>query len=128
MRDLAKRLVVASRAAHDAAGEPHVHEAVAVCEILQKSISKFAGADGFKALMRRAMALARVETPALQSVKLGDNCQMEGLDELATAPGGADAAAVLTAHMLELLVTFIGEPLTLRLVREGWPDAKLDNE
>jgi hypothetical protein len=24
--------------------------------------------------------------------------------------------------LLELLVTFIGEPLTLRLVRESWPE------
>ena len=40
--------------------------------------------------------------------------------------GGAEAAVAITAHLLGLLVTFIGEPLTLRLVREAWPDASLD--
>ncbi len=29
-------------------------------------------------------------------------------------------------HLLGLLVTFIGEPLTLALVREAWPDISLD--
>ncbi len=40
--------------------------------------------------------------------------------------GGVEAAVAITAHLLGLLVTFIGEPLTLRLVREAWPDASLD--
>jgi hypothetical protein len=30
------------------------------------------------------------------------------------------------AHLLELLVTFIGAPLTLSLVRDKWPDASMD--
>jgi hypothetical protein len=34
-----------------------------------------------------------------------------------------DAAVAITAQLLGLLVTFIGEPLTVRLVREAWPDA-----
>jgi hypothetical protein len=29
------------------------------------------------------------------------------------------------AQLLGLLVTFIGEPLTLRLVRDAWPDAPI---
>jgi hypothetical protein len=28
--------------------------------------------------------------------------------------------------LLELLVTFIGEPLTLRLVHDTWPDASMN--
>jgi hypothetical protein len=30
------------------------------------------------------------------------------------------------AHLLDLLVTFIGAPLTLRLLRNKWPDASMD--
>jgi hypothetical protein len=33
---------------------------------------------------------------------------------------------VIIAQLLELLVTFIGQPLTLRIVHESWPDASLD--
>jgi hypothetical protein len=35
------------------------------------------------------------------------------------------AGTVLVAHLLELLVTFIGAPLTLNLVRDKWPDASM---
>jgi hypothetical protein len=113
MRGLARRLLAASRTASD----PPVHDAVAVCERLRIALTKFAGAEGFAALLRRALALARAEAPSLQSVKLGSNCHMEGLDEVTP-----DAAVALAAHLLELLVTFIGEPLALRIMREGWPD------
>ena len=42
--------------------------------------------------------------------------------------GGVEAVAALAAHLLGLLVTFIGESLALRVVREGWPDASFDDE
>ena len=35
---------------------------------------------------------------------------------------------MVVAHLLGLLVTFIGEPLTLRLVRDAWPDASVGPE
>jgi len=34
-----------------------------------------------------------------------------------------NGGAVLVTQLLGLLVTFIGQALTLRLVRELWPDA-----
>ena len=36
------------------------------------------------------------------------------------------AGMVLVTHLLELLVVFIGAPLTLRLVRDKWPEASMD--
>ena len=127
MRDLARRLL-AVEAASQSAADPHGHEAVRVCEKLRVSLTRFAGADGFAALLRRALALARAEVPALHSVKVKPDGSLEGLEELAAmrATAGAEAAVAITAHLLGLLVTFIGEPLTLRLVREAWPDASLD--
>jgi hypothetical protein len=59
----------------------------------------------------------------LKSVTLGPDGHVEGLDE-----GDADAAVALAAHLLELLVTFIGEPLTLRLVREAWPQRSVPGD
>jgi hypothetical protein len=32
----------------------------------------------------------------------------------------------LVVHLLELLATFIGEPLTVRLVQQVWPKARLN--
>jgi hypothetical protein len=127
MRNLAQRLL-AVEAANRSATHAHVHEAVRVCEKLRISLIRLAGSDGFASLLRRTLALARAEVPALERVTVNPDCSMEGLEELvADAPGGgADAPVAITAHLLELLVTFIGEPLTLRLVRDAWPDASLD--
>lgn len=128
MRDLARRLLAASQTASD----PHVHEAVLVSEKLRISLTKFAGADGFASLQRRALVLARAVVPSLQSVKVGADGRLEGFEQIAadtgTGAGGAvegEAAVAITAHLLGLLVTFIGEPLTLRLVRDAWPNASL---
>jgi hypothetical protein len=126
-RDLARRLL-AVEAASPSAAEPRVHEAVRVCEKLRVSLTRFAGADGFKALLRRALALARAEVPALDGVAEKADGSVEGLEELAADARnvGTDAAVAIIAHLLGLLITFIGAPLTVRLVGEGWPDALLD--
>ena len=129
-RDLARRLL-AVEAASQSAADPRVHEAVRVCEKLRVSLTRFAGVDGFRALLRRALALARAEVPALHGVTEKADGSMEGLEKVAadarnSGVGGGDAAVAITAHLLGLLVTFIGEPLTVRLTREAWPDASLD--
>ena len=41
------------------------------------------------------------------------------------ANGGHEEVVAIVAHVLGLLETFVGEPFTLRLVREAWPDASL---
>ena len=125
-RDLARRLLAASKTALN----PHVPEAVLVIEKLRTSLTKFAGFEGFASLLRRALQLASADVPSLKSVKVASDGRLEGFEQLVadTGTGAAgDAAAVaITAHLLWLLVTFIGEPLTLTLVREAWPDTSLD--
>ena len=37
----------------------------------------------------------------------------------------AEGEAVLVAQLIGLLVTFIGEALTLHLLHEAWPEASL---
>lgn len=126
MRDLAKRLLAANHAASD----PHVHEAVLVSEKLRVPLTRFAGTDGFASLLRRALALARAEVPTLQDARVSADGRLEGLEAPASTAGagagGSEAAVALTAQLLGLLVTFIGQPFTLRMVREAWPDAALD--
>jgi hypothetical protein len=122
MRDLARRLLAASQSASG----PHVHEAVAVSERLRISLAKFAGDAGFASLLRRALVLASGDVPSLQSVKIGADGRLEGFEQLAADTGtgalGGEAAVAITAHLLGLLVVFIGESLTLRLLRASWPD------
>ena len=127
MRGLARRLL-AVEASYSAAPDQPLHEAVRVCDKLRLSLTRLAGADGFASLLGRSLALARLEAPSLNRITIKPDCSMEGLEALAAdeTDGGAEAAVVLAAHLLGLLVTFIGEPLTLRLVRESWPDASFD--
>ena len=129
MQDLARRLL-AVEAASQSAIASHVHEAVRVCEKLQISLTRFAGSDGFKSLLRRALALARADVPSLQTVKLKPDGSLEGCEGLAVdaTNGAPEAAVAIIAHLLGLLVTFIGKPFTLRLVREAWPDTSLNEE
>ena len=116
MRDLARQLLALSKSTSGS-----VHQGVWVCEMLRMSVGRFAGADGFTALLRRALALAGAEFPLLRSVKLSPSGHLEGLEDVP-----AEAAVPLAAHLLELLVTFIGKPLTLRLLRDAWPESSLE--
>lgn len=129
IRVLAQRLV-AAEAASQSAADPRAPETVLVFEKLRVALTRFAGADGFTALLRRALALARAEVRTLHGITEKTDGSMERLEEFAADAGNSgvgedDAAVAITAHLLGLLVTFIGEPLMVRLVREAWPDASL---
>lgn len=129
MRDLVGRLRAGSRTDAD----PQVDEPAVVIEKLRIPLTRFAGAEGFASLLRRALMLARADVSSLQSVKVGADGRLEGVEQLAAttsvgaAGAGAEAVAAVAEHLLELLVTFVGERLTLRLVREAWPDTSLDD-
>ena len=126
IRALARRLL-ALEAASQGVGDARVHEGVRVCEKLKTSLTRLAGADSFTSLLRRALVLARTEVPSLHDITVKADCSMDGLGKLARKDS-TEATAALTAHLLWLLVTFIGEPLTMKLVREAWPDASVDEE
>ena len=126
IRALARRLL-ALEAARQGVAAARVHEGVRVCEKLRISLTRLAGADSFTSLLGRALVLARTEVPSLHGITVKQDCSMDGLEKLARKDG-TEATAALTAYLLWLLVTFIGEPLTLRLVREAWPDSSVDEE
>lgn len=96
-----------------------------VSDGLRAALTRFAGADGYASLLCRALALAAADIPALKGVKVGADARLEGLESLGGGKARHEAAVAITAHLLDLLVTFIGERLTLRLVREVWPDTAL---
>jgi hypothetical protein len=124
IRSLARRLLAESHKS-----EPGATAAVLVTEKLRAVLTRFAGAEGFSSLLRRALTLARAEAPALESVTIGQDGRLQGLETGSPAEkAGAEAAEAIVSHLLALLVTFVGEPLTLQLVREGWPGATLEVE
>jgi hypothetical protein len=122
IRSWAQRLL-ALEAANKSVSDTDQHELLQVFEKLRIALTQFVGADGFTALMRRALALARKEVPSLQNAKVTPEGRLEGIDESAAdAKNGSEAATAVIANLLALLVTFLGEPLTLRLMGDAWPD------
>ena len=121
-RDLARRLLAASQTGSG----PHGSEVAAVIQRLRIFLSKFAGDAGFVSLLRRAVAMARADIPSLQNVEIGMDGRLDGVEQNGADLGinalGAEAALAITAHLLGLMVTFIGQSLTVRLLRESWPD------
>jgi hypothetical protein len=70
--------------------------------------------------------LARAEAPTLSAVQVTADGLLQGLVELESQSDKDHAeqeGAILIAQLLGLLSIFIGEALTLRLVRDAWPDA-----
>jgi hypothetical protein len=127
IQDLARQLL-AFEAKRDNSSETRVDVAVQVIEELRLRLIKFAGVDGFRSLLSRALTLAKAEVPSLNMVHIGADGSVEGFDGIEgskEAGAATQAGTVLLAHLLELLVTFIGAPLTLRLVHDKWPDASM---
>lgn len=115
IRQMAERL-------HVYETEPETSEvarptAIQVCEKLVRLLGKLVGIAGSRALLARALSLAKRETQALMTVSIRDDGTLEGLT--GKAAGGSP---VLIAHLVGLVVTFLGEALTLRLLRDVWPD------
>jgi hypothetical protein len=99
---------------------------VCVCDRLRRPLSVLAGVDGYKALLGRALALAKAKVPSLGPVQIEeDGClAVPGHFEPQRDTDKINAEDVeLVAQLLGLLVTFIGVALTMQLVRDVWPDA-----
>ena len=120
-RDLARRLLASSLIVSN----QDVQAPVLVSDKLRNSLIKFAGVDAFTSLQRRALVLARAEVLSLQLVTMGVDGSLQGFDKV-PADSLEDAGAAITANLLQLLVTFIGEPLMRMIIREAWPDTSLD--
>jgi hypothetical protein len=126
IRDLAERLL-ASEPARAASNNGDADLAVRACERLRAPLTKLAGSAGFSSLLSRALALAKRQAPALDALYVAPDGSLLGSDELhdalEIAEAGRQGTVILLAEFLALLVTFIGAPLMLSLVREAWPEA-----
>ncbi len=122
-RELARRLI-ALEAPPDARPPASGSDAARVCEKLRVPLAKLAGNAGYHSLISRAIAIAKANASALGPVEVRMDGSLEGFDEI--GENDADAGVAVLIHLLDLLVTFIGEPVTLGLVRDAWPDATLE--
>lgn len=101
-----------------------------VCEKLRQPLSRLAGTAGFRSLLSRALALANDEFHWLKALHVKADGSLEGLDDPQPQDATGDVSEgeiVLVAHLIGLLMTFIGKGLTLRLVQEAWPEGVFED-
>src|SRR5687767_7177690 len=128
--NVARRLL-RTRAKGEGAGSETAADALKrSCEALRPRLTQLVGRDGFRALLSRALALAKGEIPWLCGVQVDAAGSLTGLDEVMSgrdaADGEAGCAAVL-AHLLGLLAAFVGAELTRHLVSGAWPDTAVED-
>ena len=129
LRHFAKRLIVYETNENKSA-KTKTAVPFPVPEKLRPHLVALMGNGGFQAILARALALAKTEVPWLCPVYINAGGFMEGLEGLQAQRGPdefLEGRIVLLAQLLGLLVAFIGENLTLRLVREVWPKVPLDD-
>ena len=123
--DLARRLLVIETSPGESS---EVQEEVArrVIHELRLQLIRFAGVEGFRSLLSRALTVAQTEAPSLALVKIREDGSLENfatVEQHSNTETSEQPGTVLLAHLLQLLVTFIGESLTLTLVGAKWPRA-----
>lgn len=127
--DLARRLLAYETVAGESS-EPMESAVLRVYEKLRRHLSALAGVAGFQSLASRVLTLAKLDAPRLSAVQVTADGRLEGLGELdpkTDREQAEEGEAIFIARLLGLLLTFIGEALTLRLVQEIWPDAAFDD-
>ena len=99
--------------------------ALQIFEKLRPHLATLMGTTGFRGLISRALMLAGAEAPWLCRLQVRADGAVEGLDGTDAAET-AEGNVVLIAQLLGLLVAFIGEHLSLQMVREAWPKLSFD--
>jgi hypothetical protein len=122
-RSLAQELLALEVANTGAA----VAAATAACGKLFSEMEQFIGAEGFRVLLKRALLQSRTEFRFLDMIEIGEASEdwfngltenAENLDETEVLGG----VVAIVGGFIDLLGTFIGYDLTLRMVYRCWPD------
>ena len=115
MQELARKLVALEEGS-DLVSDARTSAAIRVIEKLRILLTRFSGLDSFTALMRRAVALTRTQDASLASRTITHYDSIASFDGLSN-----ETTLTVTAHLLDLMSTFIGQALTLKLLSETWP-------
>jgi hypothetical protein len=131
MRDVAERLL-AYEAGAGRSSEPAESATLRVYEKLRQGLGEFAGVAGFQSLASRALTLAKPEAPGLGAARVSADGALHGLGAIETQfkidkDQAGDGGIILIARLLGLLLLFLGEALTLSLLRVTWPGEVFDD-
>ena len=127
LREIARRVMKTRLSGTPATSAAAAEAMQRSCGELYRILETAMGPHGLQALVDRAIQITVREYPWLATVRSGTaaDCPLSGLTEAVEDLDVADAAegyAALLASIIWLLMTFIGEDLTLRFVRHAWPN------
>ncbi len=110
---------------------------------LRTHLSKRIGQEGFRTLLARALALTTSQFPQLIAVRVGADGSLVGLRgaggqashnrgdsetrDSQARNNAVEGAVALVAHLIGLLIVFIGEDLTRRILSTVWPELAWDD-
>jgi hypothetical protein len=123
MHKLAKRLITQEARENKSSGtiSPAIFP---VPGKLRPLLAALVGNHGFRVLLSRALVLAKPEVPWLSAVQVKADGSLAGPAEFEAQVDPETIVAgriAVLAQLLELLGEFIGENLTMQLIREVWP-------
>jgi Asp/Glu/hydantoin racemase len=90
---------------------------------LGQRLSKIIGLEGYRTLLTRAVKLTALQHPTFATVSVAVDGAL--FVPATTTVSDEEAYIALVEHTFELLTTFIGDDLTLRMVFAVWPDFPL---
>jgi hypothetical protein len=117
--DRARRLL-ASEAGSGGGSEGAAEAAARVYERLDAQLAPLLGRAGVRALFARSAKLAETELASLADAT-EDSAKLSARLQSLEATAAGEAAVALFGSFLELITTFIGERLTVQVLRSAWP-------
>ena len=113
---------------------PSAHDAdliLQVCDKMHPAISRLAGTISYRALLSRALAVARPRARTLGALRFENDGRLVFDPEDPAAeflnPDTVRADAILLiAAFLSSLMILLGEMLTVRIIRQVWPEVTIE--
>jgi len=127
--DIARSLL-----AYEAAGstsEPAQSLAVRVCERLRGPLCALAGVAWYRALIARALALARSQTTSLCDLQVAEDGSLQSFGDTplqSERHNASEADVLLTSQLIGLVLSLLGSAVTLQLVQGIFPNLTVTTE
>ncbi|HEV2620113.1 MAG TPA: hypothetical protein VGU23_09285 [Acidobacteriaceae bacterium] len=102
-----------------------------VVEQLCTRVAEMSGSTGLQIMLTRALRATHADFPWLGSVNASNSGAVQGLDRVQPPPNLHEAMRcemAILGSLIELLRSFLGDGVTLQLLRSLWPLANLDSE
>ncbi|MCX8496774.1 MAG: hypothetical protein ORN51_11380 [Akkermansiaceae bacterium] len=123
VRHLAERILAFEKAIIAPNDQPS--SAFFIFEKISPHFITMMGSYGYQQLLERALVLASKEFPWLSKANINNDGLLDEMSEIDLNITPEDFSAgklALLTHLLRLLNDIIGEGMTLRLLRDVWPE------